>query len=384
MAKKGERDYPVEIHKTIDKIEMVYAEVQASRATQNPIVFVNKPPSDGTLKSYGNIIKSIAHEAFKQFGITDIAKVKPKHMEKILEQQFDKIDAGMRSAFTFGSLPHAIHSFVGASKATGVFNLECRIGNKEKILDKMHDNGIIRSSEDSKSLKANHADYKKVDAEMANSKSPNAQIARDMHAVQRHFGFRIHEVVKMKVEELTKMSNSIRTKVEGKGGLVGYQTTKEKAFIDMLDRYCSGKNPGADVFIVRAKDGNQKSYDEVEKFVSKEVRSAAKRAGVDRDGKKYTAQSGRKAYGQSNMDNYKTKTVNQLQKIKNERIKNAPNGAWIQKKYNSALESIRNKMGKDPIKRAAREMTHKELCTWLTSIDLRHGRLDVVRYYAGY
>jgi hypothetical protein len=45
-------------------------------------------------------------------------------------------------------------------------------------------------------------------------------------------------------------------------------------------------------------------------------------------------------------------------------------------------ETLQSKIKSE--KRKNRDLTHKELCTWLTSIDLGHGRNDVVRYYCDY
>lgn len=373
--------YPAAILKSIDKIDMVYDRVKDSRGGEDPICFndAGKAPSNGTIETYRNAMKAFMNYAYEKWGITDIGKLREKHGAAYVSE---KIAAGA-SVFTIKNIPHALSSFGKASAETGVFKRECRVIKKADVLGKIKENGLIRKSEYSTRMLATDADYKKVDAQFEKSRSPNAQTVRDMHAVQRYLGFRAHEVVKMQVSDLKIKVSELEARVQGKGGLEGFQKTDYKPVIDMLKSYSDGKKPGSFVFTLQGKDGNPKPHKEVEKLLKREVRKAARKAGVDRGGKKYTSHSARRAYAQEKMNGYARKSLSDLRSLRDDRFKTEKNGKWLEKKYKSALDSIRKKI-KDPVKRVTREMTHKELCTWLTSIDLRHGRLDIVRYYAVY
>lgn len=382
MPKKGESRFPSAIQKSIDKIDMVYERVGKMRGTANEISFNNdgKVPSNGTLETYADVVKTMLHEIHKANPkITDIAKIKPNMVEKYV---FDKLASGA-SNYTLLKLPHAFNSFVKASAETGVFKRECHIVKKNDLLTKLKDEGVRRNSDLSHRLMATDADYKKVHAQLSKSGSPHAEIIKTMHAVQRHLGFRVHELPKMQVSDIKFLASSLEARVQGKGGLVGYQTTEQKQLITELKALCSGKKEGAFVFTLQDKKGDPKSHNAIEQLVKNEVRAAAKRAGVDRDGKKYSSHCGRSAYAQEKMNGYAKMSMKQLQAARDERFKHASNGKWIQNKHETALNAIKRKM-KDETAKAGREMTKKELCTWLTSIDLRHGRLDIVRYYAQY
>jgi len=373
--------YPKEIQKSIDKIDSVYDRVQSMRGGTNQIAFNNagKAPSNGTIETYRNEMRAFMNWANDKHGITDIGKIKERHGKEYVQE---KIDAG-KSTFSILKIPHALSSFATASKATGVFSHECRVINKDKVLGSCHDQGIVRKSEFSTRLMATDKDYQKVSAELAKSGSRYAGAVSDMHHVQRTLGFRIHEVVKMQVSDIQAAAKGIEARVQGKGGLEGYQKTDDARTLAILNKYCDGKKPGAFVFTVHDKKGNPKSHNELEKIAKKEISAAADRAGVNRDGKKYTTHSGRRAYAQEKMDGYAKMSVTQLRKTVQDRITHDKNGKWLERKYNTALNTIRAKF-KDSAKAAAREMNKKELCSWLTSIDLRHGRLDIVRYYARY
>jgi integrase len=364
--------------KTLDKIDMVYEKAREMRLNfnqDNP----DKNLADRTYNTYRDVVKAYANHLHKEYGIEDIAKAKPRHAYDYVNKQIEDYKTGKNaSVYSIKRFAHAIESFRQASAETGVFRRACAIGDKRQILDQLKSEGMVRSSVDSKSLKANHSDYQKVDAQIQNSQSPHKGTIQKLHQVQRFIGCRSIEACRMKVKDINFKDSVVR--IKGKGGLVRYVQVKDKGTMDMLKAQSAGKRGGAPVFQIRGRDGNEKGANEMAKLLKKEVRNAAVRAGVDRDGKKYTSHSGRKAFAQANMDGYKKKSVRQLRQEIGNRIKA---DKVLKKKYDRTLKNVRSKI-KDPDKRKERELTHKELCTLLTSFDLGHGRLDVVRFYASY
>lgn len=216
---------------------------------------------------------------------------------------------------------------------------------------------------------------------MQASKSPNAANIANIHQVQRYVGARITEAISMRKQDLTFHTNGKLTiRIKGKGGLVRFVTIDHKPTIALLREQVTGKKNGAPVFQMKNRRGQDKSIASAVKALKENIRLAAIRAGVDKGGKKYTTHSARKAFAQEQMNRYARKTMQQLQHEIGHRIVTDPT---LKKKYDQTLRNVRAKLtATSPNKH--RELKHKELCAWLVSTDLGHGRLDVVRYYASY
>ncbi|MGE2624213.1 tyrosine-type recombinase/integrase, partial [Escherichia coli] len=157
--------------------------------------------------------------------------------------------------------------------------------------------GIQRKSSESKCLKANASDFDKVQNEIANSRSPQKEIIMNIHQIQRGVGCRIHEVVKMKGEDITFNSNGSATVyIKGKGGLERWVHVDDKKTIELLKEQTKDKKDGAYVFPLKNKEGNDKNLSSSMKLAKDVIRSAAERSGVDRDEKTYSTHSARKVY----------------------------------------------------------------------------------------
>lgn len=337
--------------------------------------------SDRTIKTYCDTVKMYENYLKTECGVKDISRAKPRHAYEYMEKQVEKYKNGEVSAFSMRKFAHAIHSFQEASSKTGVYQHKVKLGDKRVILGNLTEQGIFRKSEESQGLKANHRDYEKVREEIISSRSPNAKIVSEIHQIQRFLGARVHEAVKMKKEDITFHSDgSVSLRIKGKGGLVRHVSTKDQSTVKVLQERTHGKKDAAPVFQMPSRDGKDKNKTSVIETVTDVVRSAAVRAGVDRDGKKYTTHSGRKAYAQSQVNDYYQRTKKSLEKEVANRIKE---DSSLKKKMDRTIKNIRDKMT-DKNKAKSRELSHKELCLWLTSVDLGHGRLDVVRYYCDY
>ncbi|GIO12181.1 hypothetical protein J19TS2_17360 [Cohnella xylanilytica] len=329
------------------------------------------------------MVKAYANYLFRTYGISDIAKAKPRHAYEYIDKQIALYQAGDTSvsAFTLRRFAHALHAFREASAATGVYKARLKLGDKRELLAKLNECGIYRRSAASKTLKAQHSDYMRVQKQLQASKSPNAADIANIHQVQRYAGARITEAISMRKQDLMFHTNGKLTiRIKGKGGLVRFVTIDHKATIALLQEQVTGKKNGAPVFQMKNGRGQDKSISAAVKVLKENIRLAAIRAGVDRGGKKYTTHSARKAFAQEQMNHYALKNMQQLQREIGNRIAADPT---LKKKYDQTLRNVRAKLtATSPNKHRA--LNHKELCTWLVSTDLGHGRLDVARYYASY
>jgi integrase len=370
------------IHQSLRRIDHVFERVKMQGLTFGEHAS-KKRLADRTIQTYRDVVKAYANYLFRTYGISDISKAKPRHAYEYMDKQialYESSDPSV-SAFTMRRFAHALHAFREASAVTGIYKGKLKLGDKRKLLARLNDGGVYRRSAASRTLKAQHSDYMKVQKQLQGSKSPNAAVIASIHQVQRYVGARITEVISMRKQDLTFHKNGKLTiRIKGKGGLVRFVTTDHKPTIDILKEQVTGKQAGAPVFQMKNSRGQDKSIIAAVKSLKENIRLAAIHAGVDQKDKKYTTHSARKAFAQEQMNDYAHKTIRQLQRETGERITADP---ALKKKYDQTLRNVRAKITPtSPNKN--RDLNHKEFCTWLVSTDLGHGRLDVVRYYASY
>ncbi|BCD26951.1 hypothetical protein BC30090_p61 (plasmid) [Bacillus cereus] len=360
------------------KIDQVYGKVKTDKLTFDDKNKNKKQLSDRTINTYCGIVKSYNNWLEKTHGIS-VDRAKPRHAMEYLETKIQAYEKGNGSAFSMRQLAHALHSFREASHKTGVFKHQCKVADKNKMLGTLTERGIFRKAGDSTSLKANHNDYEKVqkEADKSNTNRHLKQEIKTVHELQRYCGMRVHEAVKLKVKDIDLANGTVY--IKGKGGHERTVKIENKELLDKLKDLCKGKNANSQVIIARKKDGNQLTNSEFGKRVKQEIRGAAEKAGVDRNGKKYTTHSGRKAYAQAQMDKYKSYSKTQLKKEMAKRCQDKK----TKNKYDKVLETIRKKITEGS-ENKERKLTHKEMCQFLVSLDLGHYRLDVIRYYADY
>lgn len=360
------------------KIDQVYTKVKEDKITFDDKNKNKKQLTDRTINTYNGIVKSYNNWLEKTHGIS-VDRAKPRHAMEYLETKIQAYEKGNGSAFSMRQLAHALHSFREASHKTGVFKHTCKCADKNKMLGTLTERGIFRKASDSTTLKANHSDYEKVqkEVEKSNTNRHLKEEIKTVHELQRYCGMRVHEAVKMKVKDIDLAGGTVF--IKGKGGHERTVKIESKELLDKLKDLCKGKNANSQVIIARKRDGNQLTNSEFGKRVKEEIRGAAEKSGVDRNAKKYTTHSGRKAYAQAQMDKYKSYSKNQL---KNEIAKRCQDNK-TKRKYDAVIKNIRKKITEGS-KNEGRKLNNKEMCLFLVSLDLGHYRLDVVRYYADY
>lgn len=353
-----------------------------------------------TWDTYADVMKTYENWLKNEQGLKDITRAKPKHAVEYMKQMIEKRENGERggSAFTISKFPHALHAMQNLARESGVYR-GLKLGNKQDLLDLKNNAGIVRKSDESKSLKATSEDFDKVQNEILRSKSSQKEEIAEIHFAQRAIGLRIHEAIKLKKEDITFNKDDTATVyVKGKGGLERWVEVRNERAVDFLLEKTDRKKGGAEVFSIKDRNGNDKSRGNAINQVQDVVSRAADRAGVERDGKTYNTHSARKVFAQDRMNEYAGMSYKKLEKELARRIRNYPpdkdgNNKLKQKKENE-LDQLRNKIrleipGKRTReegleKRKNRHFNHKELCTFLVSIDTGHFRLSIMRYYCDY
>lgn len=354
--------------------------------------------ADSTYKTYADVMKAFEKHLQNEYGLKDITRAKPRHALEFIEKKIEAYKStGEGSPLTMRQFPHALHALQSCARESGAFR-GLSLGRKDRLVNLLDVNNVYRYSSESKCLKATHEDYEKVQAEVLKSKSPNGGIVAQIHQVQRHVGCRISETMNLKKEHITFQRDGTATVfIKGKGGHTRWVSVTDKGTVGLLREESFGKKPGAFVFQIKNRAGKDKTHKGAEKICKDVVRSAAVRAGVNRNRVTYSTHSARKAFAQEHVNKYAKKTLQELEKELKRREKNYPldkNGKnKLTQKIREQLTELRKKI--DPkgkrysksvrdAKRRARTWTHKELCLFLVSIDLGHFRLNVMRFYADY
>lgn len=375
-------------------------------AKKNQVTFVNQSQkpykvnnSHSTWTNYANDMKTFEKWLQEVHGLKDITRAKPKHGVDYMQQMMVKHERKERggSAFTLSRFPHALHALQSLARESGVYK-GLKLGSKQVLLDMKNAAGITRKSDESTCLKANSQDFKKVQYEILNSKSPQKQLVAEIQQIQRGIGCRIEEALKLKKEHITYHKDGLATiYIKGKGGLERWVKVNDEQTIDLIKAKTEGKKGGAPVFQIKDRQGNDKSIKQAKNLVQEVVRGAAGRAGIARNGANYSSHSARKVFAQERMNKYSKMSYKQLDKILAKVIHEYPsqeNGVnKLKQKKDNELQQIRNKI--DPKgklysreernkKRNARKFNHKELCLFLVSIDTGHFRCNIIRYYADY
>lgn len=328
-------------------------------------------------KTYANVVKAYNNWLEKNHGIS-IDRAKPRHAYEYIDKKVADFKNGQGSAYTIRKIPHALHAFQEASSMSKVFNHKCKVADKTVIKATLDSNNVYRKSANSNRLIATKEDYNKVMDAMSQSRSMYKNYARDIHEAQRQLGLRVHEGVKMQVRDIDFKNGIVR--VIGKGGLERFVEVKDKQYLVKLKGFCVGKKGGADVFRTQNKKGDPPSRERREQIVKELIKTAAERAGVNRNGKNYSSHSGRNGYAQQEVNALKQLSKRQIEAIHEKMCRE---NKKVAQKSKEALRNIRSKI-KNPEKRKEREFTKRELVLYIVSCWIGHFRLDVMRYYARY
>ena len=359
-----------------------------------------KNNSSTTWKNYTREMKAYENWLIKEKGLKDITRAKPKHGIEYMEMLMEKNRNGVRggSVDKMNAFIHGLHALQSLCRESGVFR-GLKLGNKEDLKQMKNDNGFIRKSDETSCLKANENDFKVFKESLERSKSPQKETIITIAQIQRGVGCRISEAIDMKKEDITiNKDGTAIVYIKGKGGLERWVEVRDKETVKFLKETTEDKKGGSFVVQIKDRDGNDKTHEKAIAQAMDVMEKAGERAGLERNGAKYTSHSNRKVFAQEQVDKYAKMSMNQLERELARRIREFPRTEdgrnKLKEQKDSELTGIRNKIRleikgrrtkEEGLKlRKEREFNHKELVLFLASIDTGHFRVSIMRYYAVY
>ncbi|MGM0843314.1 MAG: hypothetical protein ACQEWE_21585 [Bacillota bacterium] len=317
-------------------------------------------------------------------GKSDPMKVKPSDVYAVIGDLIKEYHGGKTANSSFlRGVDDALHAFKEASKASGVYKREIRLGDKRVISKTLNQEMVFRRARDTSVAPMDRADMEKVVAELEKSKSPVKEQAIQVMRLQFETGKRISAVLKSKVGDYDGKQQY--TTYDDKGGKDNETFFLRPAAKDLLDAAVKGKKRGDDLFRVKYtqtknpnKIGQQKSPEKARKQISNLIKRAAKTADIKLpDHMSYSSHSTRKGFAREQRKFYKTLTEPQ---VREELARRRKLDKDLDKRIDNCLQSIKNKF-KNKERAAKRDFTHDEVIRLLVSTDINHSRLDVMRYY---
>ncbi len=341
------------------------------------------------------------HRAMKiveeKTGKNDPNKVRPNDIYNfVYAPMIEEYKQGKTEHASFlRGLDDALHAFAQASKASGVYKREIRTCDKRKTSQMLNENKVFRYSKDTTVMQATREDKEKVVEQLllmkekTNSEGKKQKIDAAINVLDLELatGRRISALLRSHVDNYDKETGQYTT-FGDKGGKdnESYFLTSEAK--EILDRVTEGKNGGAMIFTIKYsknhpdpnKRGQDKPVESMRKEVSALIKDAAEKAGVNRDGQKFSSHACRKGFAEERALDY----------IKNmsadERRAELQRRRDIDPRFNARIEKVMDHIKskfKNKTKAANRQFTDKEIIQLLVSSDINHSRKDVMRYYLG-
>ncbi|MDZ4507699.1 hypothetical protein ORM40_23785 [Bacillus cereus] len=338
--------------------------------------------ADSAVEKYKTDFNRMMKMVEVETGKNDPMKVKPSDVYKVIDKLIAEFHAGETQHASFlRSVDDSLYAFKEASKASGVYKREIRLGDKRKISEKLNEEKVFRKSEFSTVLQGNRESLNKVLDELDKMKSPAVQVAKDVLKLEFETGRRISAILRSKVENYDKVTEQF-VSLGDKGGKNNESYFLSKGAREILDRVTKDKSKGDMMFKIqytqnKERKGQDKKVQNIRKQISGLIKTAARRAGVNLGKKTFSSHSCRKGYAKERAMEYAKMTPEQR---KNELDRRRALDPKLDKQIDKVLENIKGKF-KNKDKAELREFTDQEILRLLVSTDINHSRLDVLRYY---
>jgi integrase len=348
----------------------------------------------GAIEKYKYLFHTLMELVEKKTGKNDPIKVKPNDVYSVIDNLILEYQNGKTGISSFlRGIDDALHIFKEASKVSGVYKRELRLGDKRVIAKKLNDKKVYRKAKDTTVMQATREDMEKVIVEIEKSKSNRK--AKDMAIAVLRLEFttgkRIRGLLRSKVGNYDPNTDQYINYGDkgGKNNEVYFLTSEAKMILDKLVLKPNGlrKSDGDMLFKIQFtqhkdsnKNGQDKPVDAMYNQISTIVKNAAKKAGVNlvEEGRKFSSHSCRKGFGVERA-NFYLSTMNAFERKKEleRRVQLDPR---LGERVNKVLENIKSKF---KIKKNAqkRDFTDVEIVKLLVSTDINHSRIDVMRYY---
>lgn len=346
--------------------------------------------SDRTVAKYKYDFNRLMKLVESETGKTDPMKVKPNDVYRIIDKMVEEYKAGKTANASFlRGIDDSLHAFKEASKASGVFKRELRLGDKKKIQETLNQEKVYRRASDTSVMKATREEIEKVVRELEKSTSPAKDVAIKALKLEFETGRRISAILRSQVGNYDEKSGQYVTYGDkgGKDNESFFLTPGARDILNTVTRKEDGskKSDGDMMFKIKYtqhrdpnKIGQDKSVESMRKQVSSLIQSAAKRAGVNREELTFSSHSCRKGFADERATFYITTMTPEERKDELERRKNLNEN--LSKRIDKVLEHIKSKF-KIEENAKKREFTNTEIVKLLVSTDINHSRIDVMRYY---
>lgn len=342
--------------------------------------------SDRTVEKYKYDFHRLLNLVENETGKNDPMKVKPNDIYKVIDKMVAEFKVGKTEHASFlRSIDDSLHAFKVASKASGVYNRELRLGDKRLISEKLNEEKVYRYSGNSTVMKGSRDDLDAVIKELEGSRSPAKQAAITVLKLEFETGRRISAILRSKVGNYDEKTDQYITYGD-KGGKDNESFFLSSGAKDILNELTKGKNKGDMMFKIKYsshykdknKVGQDKSVESMRKQVSGLIRVAAVRAGVNRGKQNFSSHSCRKGFADERFNVYKTSMTEC--EAREELARRRSLDSNLDKRVEKCLDHIKSKF-KIVANASEREFTHEEVVKLLVSTDINHSRLDVIRYY---
>lgn len=345
--------------------------------------------SDRTIAKYKYDFNRLMKLVEAETGKTDPMKVKPNDVYRIIDKMVEEYKVGKTANASFlRGIDDSLHAFKEASKASGVFKRELRLGDKKKIQETLNQEKVYRRASDTSVMKASREDVEKVVRELEKSTSPAKEVAIKALKLEFETGRRISAILRSQVGNYDAKSGQYVTYGDkgGKDNETFFLTPGARDILDTVIHKDGAKKSDGDMMFkikyIQHRDpnkiGQDKSVESMRKQVSSLLQSAAKRAGVNRGGLTFSSHSCRKGFADERCTFYLTTMTPVERREELKRRKSLDEN--LSNRIDKVLEHIKLKF-KIEENAKKRDFTDTEITKLLVSTDINHSRIDVMRYY---
>jgi integrase len=348
----------------------------------------------GAIEKYKSTFNKWMEIVEKKTGKDDPIKVRPNDTYAIVQELILEYKNGVTSLSSFlRGLDDALHAFKEASKVSGVYKKEIRLGDKRIISSMLNKEKVFRRAKDTSVMQATREDMEKVVVEIERSRA-NQQakdVAITVLKLEFATGRRVRALLRSKVGNFNPLMEQFVSFGDkgGKDNESFFLTFEAKSILEQLVLKPDGtkKKDGDMMFKIQysqhkdaKKNGQDKKVDAMYDQIARIIRNSAKRAGVNRieDNLYFSSHSCRKGFGVQRADFYIKNMTKNEREIELERRRQLD--PKLSERIDKVMENIK---GKFKIKQNAdkRVFTDIEIVKLLVSTDINHSRIDVMRYY---
>ena len=360
----------------LDNLEACFREAEKAGLT-----VVKENYRDSAYETYYKTCKTMINDLAKIHGENN-KRLLPAYMNgKLWDDYFERLtvryEEGTLSADTIEKRVHSLEAFRTFFNNTNVAgDKTVRIGNKQERLDYLKERGVIGSQDEVTAMKPSPATVNAVHSNI-NTETDAGKLSLVINELQVETGSRIRSLVNLQVKDIDFEKCTVR--FQCKNNFTRTVPLTQKA-TDILETFCEGKKPGAQVFSLKDRDGNDMSVNKIVKTVQRYTNDAAKASGLNRENRRYTTHSNRKRYAQNMYNQTRTMTTQQLKTaIRNYVNMQGSNKEGIVERINRELDRINRYRLMN--KQHKKGFTREQLRRMLVSLHLGHSRLDVLSRY---